>query len=101
MASRHDEKNGWLMPDGTPADQTVHFEGPGITEKELDECPSCHAKNSRGFLVCEAFVEGPKWDTKTSRLGFGGEQLAKPSTLGLVHLEARLCTNCRLVMFHY
>lgn len=51
--------------------------------------------------MCEAFVEGPKWDTKKTTLGMGGQELAEPSTMGLVHLESRLCTSCRLVMFHY
>ena len=101
MASKHDDQGGWILPDGKPVEQTVHIEGTSIGEEELVKCPTCGNRTSRGYLVCEAFVEGPKWDTKRTTLGMGGQELAEPSTMGLVHLESRLCTNCRLVMFHY
>jgi hypothetical protein len=101
MAANREDTDGWILPDGKRPDQTVHIDGPAMKGGELDTCPGCGARTSRGYLVCEAFVEGPKWDTRQTKLGFGGQQLAEPSTLGLVHLESRMCTACRLVMFHY
>ena len=101
MAAKMNDSEGWLKPEGEGPQKTVTIQGPTMTEDELATCPKCGDATSKGFLVCEAFTEGPKWDTKKTKLGFGGEELAQPSMLGLVHLDARLCTTCRLVMFHY
>ncbi len=54
-----------------------------------------------GYLGSESLIGGAKWDTKKSKLGIGGEKLAKPGSLGMVYFEGSRCKNCRLLLLHY
>jgi hypothetical protein len=54
-----------------------------------------------GFLGSESFVGGSKWFLERTRLAFGGEELAKPNTFGMVYIPGFRCRECRTLVLQY
>ncbi len=67
----------------------------------MTKCPSCGEPMEEGYLGSESFIGGAKWDIKKSKLGIGGEELAKPGSLGMAYFEGNRCKNCSLLLLRY
>lgn len=67
----------------------------------MAECPNCGQSMEDGYLGSESFIGGAKWFKKKSKLGAGGEPVAKPGRLGMVYIEGERCSACKLLLLHY
>jgi len=65
------------------------------------KCPACGGELETGFLICEALTDGPKWATKPSKLGIGGDELLKPNKFGILNIESGRCLKCRTIAFRF
>ena len=67
----------------------------------MPNCPNCAKPMAPGFLGSESFVGGSKWFLERTRLAFGGEEIAKPNTFGMVYIAGFRCRDCRYLMLQY
>lgn len=67
----------------------------------LPNCPNCSKAMSPGFLGSESFIGGSKWFLERTRLAFGGEEVAKPNTFGMVYIAGFRCRDCRYLVLQY
>lgn len=67
----------------------------------MTDCPNCAKPMAAGFLGSESFVSGSKWFLERTRLAFGGEELMKPNSFGMVYLPGFRCRECRTLLLNY
>jgi Domain of unknown function (DUF6487) len=67
----------------------------------MPDCPKCGKPMIPGFLGSESLVEGSKWFLERTRLAFGGEEIAKPNSFGMVYMEGFRCRLCRFLQLSY
>lgn len=56
---------------------------------------------SPGYLGSESIIHGSKWFLERTRLAFGGEELVKPDSFGMVYLTGFRCKDCRTLVLQY
>lgn len=67
----------------------------------MPNCPHCQKPMSPGYLGSESIIHGSKWFLERTRLAFGGEELAKPDSFGMVYLTGFRCKECRSLILQY
>lgn len=67
----------------------------------MPNCPNCSKPMAPGFLGSESFIHGSKWFLERTRLAFGGEELAKPNSYGMVYLGGFRCRSCHVLQLQY
>lgn len=67
----------------------------------MTECPKCGKAMAPGYLGSESLVEGSKWFMERTRLAFGGEEVAKPNSFGMVYMEGYRCRECKVLELTY
>lgn len=67
----------------------------------MPNCPNCGKPMAAGFLGSEGLVGGSKWYLERTRLGFGGEELVKPNSFGVVYIPGFRCRECKLLSLQY
>jgi uncharacterized protein DUF6487 len=67
----------------------------------MPDCPKCGRAMSPGFLGSESLVEGSKWFLERTRLAFGGEEIVKPNSFGMVYVEGFRCRDCHVLQLSY
>ena len=67
----------------------------------MPDCPKCGKTMAPGYLGSESLVEGSKWFLERSRLAFGGEEIVKPNSYGMVYVEGYRCRECHILQLSY
>jgi Domain of unknown function (DUF6487) len=75
--------------------------GTGRASSTVSNCPQCSKPMTPGFLGSESFVGGSKWFLERTRMAFGGEEIAKPNTFGMVYIPGFRCRDCRTMVLQY
>jgi len=67
----------------------------------MPNCPNCSKPMAPVFLGSESFIGGSKWFLERTRLAFGGDEIAKPNTYGMVYIGGFRCRECKSLLLQY
>jgi Domain of unknown function (DUF6487) len=67
----------------------------------MPNCPNCSKPMAPGFLGSGGMFEGSKWFLERTRLAFGGDEVAKPNSFGMVYIPGFRCRECRTMLLQY